>query len=82
MVEHPLWERAAVGSNPIVPIHHTSEPMIEVTLAEFEKNFDSYMDKIETEKISYLVRHPDGKGVVAMPADDEYRHLWDHDDGA
>ena len=40
------------------------------------------MDKIETEKISYLVRHPDGKGVVAMPADDEYRHLWDHDDGA
>ena len=41
--------------------------MIEVTFEEFEKNFDSYMDRIEAGE-SFLIRQPDGRAVVAVPA--------------
>jgi hypothetical protein len=42
--------------------------MIELTIAEFEKDFDTYMDRIEAGE-SFLIRQPDGKAVVAVPAD-------------
>ena len=41
--------------------------MVEVTLEEFEKNFDAYMDRIENNKEEFLVRKDDGTAVVAMP---------------
>ena len=41
--------------------------MVEVTLEEFEKNFDAYMDRIENNKEEFLVRKQDGTAVVAMP---------------
>ena len=41
--------------------------MIEVTVTEFEKNFDTYMDRIENGE-QFLIRQPDGKAVVAVPA--------------
>ena len=43
--------------------------MTEITLEEFEKNFDAYMDRIETNKEEFLVRKSDGTAVVAMPAE-------------
>ena len=41
--------------------------MKEITVEEFEKNFDTYMDRIENGE-EFLVRQPDGRAVVAVPA--------------
>ena len=41
--------------------------MVEVTVEEFEKNFDAFMDRIENNKESFLVKKPDGTAVVAVP---------------
>ena len=43
--------------------------MTEVTVTEFEKNFDTYMDRIESGE-KFLIRQPDGKAVVAVPANE------------
>lgn len=40
--------------------------MTEVTVADFEKNFDAYLDRIEGGE-EFLIRQPDGKAVIAMP---------------
>ncbi len=56
--------------------------MVEVTLEEFEKNFDAYMDRIETNKEEFLVRKPDGTAVVAVPATDELEALYQNHDEA
>ena len=44
--------------------------MIEITQDEFEKNFDSYMDRVENDKELFLIRMPDGRATVMMPADE------------
>tara|TARA_R110002020_G_scaffold326320_1_gene541988 strand:- start:4 stop:210 length:207 start_codon:yes stop_codon:yes gene_type:complete len=44
--------------------------MIEITLEEFEKNFDTYMDRIESKKEQFIVRKSDGTAVIAMPAEE------------
>ena len=49
--------------------------IIEVPFAEFEKEFDAYMDRIEAGE-SFIVRKPDGTAVMAVPAD-EYKELAD-----
>ncbi len=49
--------------------------MIEVTEAEFEKNFDSYMERIETKKEEFLIRRTDGSAVVAAPVTEEIEPL-------
>ena len=41
--------------------------MVELSVAEFEKDFDAYMDRIEAGE-SFLIRQPDGRAVVAVPA--------------
>ena len=41
--------------------------MVELSVAEFEKDFDTYMDRIEAGE-SFLIRQPDGRAVVAVPA--------------
>ena len=68
--------------------------MTEITLEEFEKNFDAYMDRIEHNKEEFLVRKNDGTAVVAMPAeqleplttqmsDDEWYNLYsDHSEAS
>lgn len=43
--------------------------MIEVTVSDFEKNFDTYMDRIEGGE-KFLIRQADGNAVVAVPADE------------
>ncbi len=48
--------------------------MTEVSVEEFEKNFDKYMDLIENEGEEFLIRNPNGKAVVAVPVG-ELEHL-------
>ena len=67
--------------------------MIEVTVEQFEKNFDAYLDRIEAGE-EFLIRQPDGKAVVAVPAgelehlaeqvgeDDWYNIFSDHHDAS
>jgi len=50
--------------------------MIEVTVEDFEKNFDAYLDRIEGGE-EFLIRQPDGKAVVAVPAG-QLEHLSEH----
>jgi len=49
--------------------------MIELTVEEFEKDFDGYMDRIEAGE-QFLIRQSDGRAVMAVPAD-EYKELSD-----
>jgi hypothetical protein len=51
--------------------------MIEITQQEFEDNFDSYMDRVEKNQELFLIRLPDGKGVVMTPVADEMKDLFD-----
>ena len=67
--------------------------MTEVTVADFEKNFDAYLDRIEGGE-EFLIRQPDGKAVVAVPAgqlehlaeqvgeDDWYNMYSQHDEAS
>jgi len=67
--------------------------MVEVTVEDFEKNFDAYLDRIEGGE-EFLIRQPDGKAVVAVPAgqlehlaeqvgeDDWYNMYSQHDDAS
>ena len=66
--------------------------MIEVSVADFEKDFDSYMDRIEAGE-KFVIRQPDGRGVVAVPAkelepmtehmsDDEWYNTYNNHDDA
>ena len=55
--------------------------MVEITLEEFEKNFDTYMDRIEQNGEEFLVRKSDGSAVVAVPMTDELEALYkDHNE--
>ena len=66
--------------------------MIEVSLEEFEKDFDSYMDRIEAGE-KFMIRQPDGRAVVAVPAkelapatehmtDDEWYNMYNNHEEA
>ena len=66
--------------------------MTEVTLEEFESNFDKYMDLIEDGQ-KFVIRRPDGKAVVAVPSkelepmtehmsDDEWYNLYNNHEEA
>lgn len=50
--------------------------MIEITQQEFEDNFDSYMDRVEKNQELFLIRLPDGKGVVMTPVADDIKDLF------
>ena len=56
--------------------------MVEVTVEQFEKNFDKYMDSIENEGAEFLIRNADGTAVVAVPATDELESLYGNHDEA
>ena len=87
MVEHSLWEREVVGSNPIAPIPHMEKCMeiIEVTEAEAEERLEEMVDSCETGQVYAIVR-PDGTKIMMVPADpslipDDYADLYyNHDD--
>ena len=52
--------------------------MIEITQDEFESNFDSYMERVEKDKEIFLIRLPDGRGVVMTPVEDDLKDLFDN----
>ncbi len=52
--------------------------MIEITQKEFEDNFDAYMDRVEKDKELFLIRMPDGRGVVMTPVEDDLKDLFDN----
>lgn len=52
--------------------------MIEITQEEFESNFDAYMDRVEKNQELFLIRLPDGRGVVMTPISDDVEHLFDN----
>jgi hypothetical protein len=54
-------------------LRHT---MIEITQQEFEDNFDAYMDRVEKHKELFLIRMPDGRGVVMTPVEDDLKDLF------
>ena len=56
--------------------------MTEVTVEDFEKNFDAYLDRIEKNGEEFLIRQPDGKAVVAVPVTDELEALYSNHDEA
>ena len=51
--------------------------MIEITQEEFESNFDAYMDRVEKNQELFLIRLPDGRGVVMAPVDEETQEIFD-----
>jgi hypothetical protein len=52
--------------------------MIELTQKEFEDDFDAYMDRVENNKEVFLIRLPDGRGVVMTPVDDDTKEIFDN----
>lgn len=50
--------------------------MIEITVTEFEKNYDDYMRRIEDNQEQFLIRREDGTAVMAVPATDELETLY------
>ncbi len=52
--------------------------MIEITQDEFESNFDAYMDRVEQNQEMFLIRLPDGRGVVMAPVDKETKEVFDN----
>ena len=68
--------------------------MTEVTVEDFEKNFDANLDRIEKNGEEFLIRQADGMAVVAMPVgelehlaeqveeDEWYNMFSEHDDAS
>lgn len=54
-----------------------NEELTEVTEAEFEANFDDYMERIEVNQEHFLIRRVDGSAVVAAPITEELEPLLD-----
>ena len=51
--------------------------MEEVTIEKFESEFDEYMDLIENKKMTYLIRMPDGRAVVAAPMTNDISNVME-----
>jgi len=54
-----------------------NEQLTEVSEAEFEANFDDYMERIEVNQEHFLIRRLDGSAVVAAPITEELEPLLD-----
>lgn len=53
-----------------------------IPIEQFQKNFDEYLEDIETNKTSYVIENENGDKAVMMPADDEFMRLYtEHEEG-
>ena len=75
MVEHPLWERAAVGSNPIVPTLIHNSTMEFYSVKHWEENFDDLFERVENGETIGIVNEK-GEKAVMVPADNELIKLY------
>ncbi len=51
--------------------------MIEVSEEEFQSDFDTYMERIESDGAYYLIRRPDGAATTAVPVTEEIEPYLD-----
>ena len=75
MVEHPLWERVAVGSNPIVPTLIHNSTMEFYSVKHWEENFDDLFERVENGETIGIVNEK-GEKAVMVPADNELIKLY------
>lgn len=53
-----------------------------IPIEQFQKNFDEYLEDIETNKTSYVIENENGDKAVMIPADDEFMRLYtEHEEG-
>ena len=82
MVEHPLWERAAVGSNPVTPICIHTTTMHFYSVEYWQENWETLMERVENGE-TIGVENDNGERAVMVPADDELIRLYtDHEEGS
>ena len=75
MVEHPLWERAAVGSNPVTPICIHTTTMHFYSVEYWQENWEKLMNRVENgEHIG--IENENGDKAVMVPADDELIRIY------
>ena len=75
MVEHPLWERAAVGSNPIVPTLIHNSTMEFYSVKHWEENWNELFERVENGETIGIVNEK-GEKAVMVPADNELIKLY------
>lgn len=58
-------------------IENILEEVLEVIpIAKFQENFDDYLERIEQDKVSFIIESEDGTKAVMMPADDEILKIY------
>ena len=75
MVEHPLWERAAVGSNPVTPTYIHTLTMHFYSVEYWQENWETLMERVENGE-TIGVENENGERAVMVPADDEILKLY------
>ena len=61
---------------------HKFEDFPVIPIAQFQENFDEYMEDIEENKSSYIIETEDGQRAVMVPADDDMIRMYtDHEEG-
>ncbi len=85
MVEHSLWERVAVGSNPIIPTPIYTTTMDDIpfySVRYWQDNWEELFEKVENGETLGIVDE-NGNKAVMTPADEELIRMYtDHEEGS
>ena len=82
MVEHSLWERVAVGSNPIIPTSTKNYSTMEIYSVQYwQENWDELLSRVEKGEHIGVTNGKDT--AIMLPADDELIRMYrDHEEGS